>query len=562
MQSILDAINEWIKEILIGAINGNLSTMFGDVNEKVGTIANEVGQTPQGWNANIFSMIQTLSENVIVPIAGLVITYVLCYELISMVTEKNNMHDIETFMFFKWIFKAFVAVFIVTNTFNITMAVFDMAQHIVSGAAGVIGGDTNIDVAEALAAMQEGLEDMEIPELLLLVLETSLVSLCMKIMSVLITVILYGRMIEIYLYCSVSPIPFATMTNREWGQIGNNYLKGLFALGFQGFLITDDDIIICDPEAEYFSLVQRLNGQVIRLSPTVRGIDGKPQYVNPMDINLNYSEDDNPLALKSDFILSLCELVIGGKEGLQPVDKTVIDRAVRNVYRPFLADPDPAKMPILGDLYDELLRQPEPEAARIAAALELYVSGSLNVFNHRTNVELSNRLVCFDIKQLGKQLKKLGMLIVQDQTWNRVTINRAEKKATRYYMDEFHLLLKEEQTAAYSVEIWKRFRKWGGIPTAITQNVKDLLASREVENIFENSDFVLMLNQAQGDRTILAKQLNISPQQMKYVTHTEAGEGLIFYGNVVLPFVDRFPKDTELYRVMTTKPEEVSESGK
>ena len=324
------------------------------------------------------------------------------------------------------------------------------------------------------------------------------------------------------------------------------------------FLITDDDIIICDPEAEYFSLVQRLNGQVIRLSPSGKGMDGKPQYVNPMDINLNYSEDDNPLALKSDFLLSLCELVIGGKEGLQPVDKTVIDRAVRNVYRPFLADPDPEKMPVLGDLYNELLKQPEPEAARIAAALELYVSGSLNVFNHRTNVELNNRLVCFDIKQLGKQLKKLGMLIVQDQVWNRVTVNRAEKKATRYYMDEFHLLLKEEQTAAYSVEIWKRFRKWGGIPTAITQNVKDLLSSREVENIFENSDFVLMLNQAQGDRAILAKQLGISPQQMKYVTHTEAGEGLIFYGNVVLPFVDRFPKDTELYRVMTTKPEEVS----
>ena len=317
------------------------------------------------------------------------------------------------------------------------------------------------------------------------------------------------------------------------------------------FLITDDDIIICDPEAEYYPLVRRLHGQVIRISPT------STQYVNPMDINLNYSEDDNPLALKSDFLLSLCELVIGGKEGLMPVEKTVIDRSVRNVYRPFLAAPDPAKMPILGDLYDELLRQPEPEAARVAAALELYVSGSLNVFNHRTNVELSNRLVCFDIKQLGKQLKKLGMLIVQDQVWNRVTINRAEKKSTRYYMDEFHLLLKEEQTAAYSVEIWKRFRKWGGIPTAITQNVKDLLSSRKVENIFENSDFVLMLNQAQGDREILARQLNISPQQMKYVTHTEAGEGLIFYGNVVLPFLDRFPQNTELYRVMTTRPEEV-----
>ena len=237
MQSILDAINEWIKEILLGAINGNLSTMFGDVNEKVGTIAAEVGQTPQGWNASIFSMIRTLSENVIVPIAGLVITYVLCYELISMIVEKNNMHEMDTFMFFKWFFKAWVAVFLVTHTFDITMAVFDVAQHVVSGASGVISGSTSIDAAAALSSMQAGLEAMEIPELLLLVIETGLVSLCMKIMSVLITVILYGRMIEIYLYCSVAPIPFATMTNREWGQVGNNYLKSLLALGFQGFLI-------------------------------------------------------------------------------------------------------------------------------------------------------------------------------------------------------------------------------------------------------------------------------------------------------------------------------------
>ena len=237
MKGILDSINEWIREILIGAINGNLSTMFGDVNQKVGSIAVEVGQTPQAWNASIFSMIRTLSENVIVPIAGLVITYVLCYELITMITDKNNMHDVDTFMFFKWFFKAWVAVYLVTHTFDITMAVFDVAQRVVSGAAGVISGDTNIDVTAALSSMQAGLDAMEIPELLLLVMETSLVSLCMKIMSVLITVILYGRMIEIYLYCSVSPIPFATMTNREWGQIGNNYLKSLFALGFQGFLI-------------------------------------------------------------------------------------------------------------------------------------------------------------------------------------------------------------------------------------------------------------------------------------------------------------------------------------
>lgn len=237
MQSIFDAITEWIKELLIGAIEGNLSNMFGDVNDKVGTIAAEVGATPQAWNSNIFSMIQTLSETVIIPIAGIIITYVLCVELIGMVTERNNLHDIDTFMFFKWFFKAWVAVFIVTHTFDITMAAFDVGQHIVSGAAGVIGGNTSIDVEATLAAMRSGLEAMEIPELLLLTVETMLIGLCMKIMAVLITVIVYGRMIEIYLYCSVAPVPFATMTNREWGQIGNNYLKGLFALAFQGFFI-------------------------------------------------------------------------------------------------------------------------------------------------------------------------------------------------------------------------------------------------------------------------------------------------------------------------------------
>ena len=171
-------------------------------------------------------------------------------------------------------------------------------------------------------------------------------------------------------------------------------------------------------------------------------------------------------------------------------------------------------------------------------------------------------LVCYDIKELGKQLKKIGMLIVQDQVWNRVTLNREARKSTRYYIDEFHLLLKEEQTAAYSVEIWKRFRKWGGIPTGITQNVKDLLASREVENIFENSDYIYMLNQAAGDRKILAQQLGISPHQLSYVTHSNSGEGLLFYGDTIVPFVDRFPEDTELYRLMTTKPADIKEDAK
>lgn len=319
------------------------------------------------------------------------------------------------------------------------------------------------------------------------------------------------------------------------------------------FLITPDDIAIIDPEQEYSPLVQRLGGQVIDISPA------SDQYINPMDLTLNYSEDDNPLTLKSDFILSLMELIVGGKAGLEPVEKTVVDRCVHMVYRDYLQDPKPEKMPVLGDLYALLREQPEQEAQRLATALEIYVTGSLNVFNHQTNVEIKSRIVCYVIKNLGKQLKKFGMQVVQDQVWGRVSENREAHKSTRLYIDEMHLLLREEQTAAYTVEIWKRFRKWGGIPTGITQNVKDLLASREIENIFENSDFIYMLNQAGGDRQILAKQLNISPHQLGYVTNSNAGEGLLFYGNVIIPFVDHFPKDTELYSIMTTRPEDLAE---
>ena len=232
------------------------------------------------------------------------------------------------------------------------------------------------------------------------------------------------------------------------------------------FLVTDDDVIICDPESEYTALVNKFKGQVIKISPS------STQYINPMDINLNYSEEDNPIALKADFILSLCELIVGGKEGLQPVEKTVIDRCVHQVYQKYLSEPKPENMPLLQDLYEALLKQEEKEAKHVATALEIYVTGSLNLFNHHTNVDIENRLVCYDIKELGKQLKKIGMLVVQDQVWGRVTANRSAGKSTRYYVDEFHLLLKEEQTANYSVEIWKRFRKWGGIPTGITQNVK------------------------------------------------------------------------------------------
>lgn len=318
------------------------------------------------------------------------------------------------------------------------------------------------------------------------------------------------------------------------------------------FLSTKDDMRICDPEGEYSPVVNSMEGQVIRISPT------STDYINPMDINLDYSDGENPLSLKSDFILSLFELIIGGREGLKPIEKTVIDRAVRQVYQPYLNDPIPENVPLLEDLYFALMEQEEREAHTVATALEIYVSGSLNVFNHRTNVDVNNRVVCYDIKELGSQLKKIGMLIVQDQIWGCVTANRSEGKCTWVWIDEMHLLLQEEQTAAYTVAIWKRFRKWGGVPTGITQNAKDLLSSPEVQNIFENSDFIIMLNQGGGDRQILAKQLNISPHQLSYVTQSGAGEGLLFYGNVILPFVDHFPKDTLLYRLMTTKLEEVN----
>lgn len=323
------------------------------------------------------------------------------------------------------------------------------------------------------------------------------------------------------------------------------------------FLLTEDDIIIADPENEYGPLVERFGaqGQVIDISPN------STNYINPMDINLDYSDDENPVTLKSDFLLSLCDLIIGGKEGLSPIEKTIIDRCTRLVYRDYLQDPRPENMPILGDLYDLLRKQTEPEAQNIATALEIYVNGSLNVFNHRSNIQMNDhRVLCFQLKSLGKALKEIGLLIMQDAVWNRVTANRSKHKTTWFYIDEFHLLLKG-QTGSFSVEIWKRFRKWGGIPSGLTQNVKDLLASREIENIFENSDFIYMLNQAQGDRQILAKQLGISPHQLSYVTHSGPGEGLLFFGNVIIPFVDRFPKDTTLYKIMTTRPDEMSQNG-
>ena len=283
------------------------------------------------------------------------------------------------------------------------------------------------------------------------------------------------------------------------------------------FLTTTDDIIVCDPEGEYFPLVQALHGQLIRIA------SNSEQHINPMDISIDDYLFENPMEIiadKSDFLISLCEIIVGGRYGLSSEERSVIDKCVQRIYKDFIeSKPTAEKMPLLSDLQNELKKEGEV-ALRVSNSLEMFVNGSQNLFNHHTNIDMQNRLICFDIKELGNQLKKVGMLIVQDTVWNRVSQNREKKKITRYYIDEFHLLLKEEQTAKYSAEIWKRFRKWGGVPTGITQNVKDLLQSQEVENIFDNSDFVYMLNQASGDRDILAE--NCTFQKNKWNTSRTA----------------------------------------
>ena len=316
------------------------------------------------------------------------------------------------------------------------------------------------------------------------------------------------------------------------------------------FLITKDDIIICDPEGEYFALVAALHGQVVKLATNSK------DYLNPMDIQLSHKGDKEALKLKSDFIITLCDLIAGGKDGLENDEKGIIDECIRHIYDKYFENPVPENMPILEDLYNALLKHKNPKAERIANSLVLYVHGSQNYFNHHTNVDSGNRIMCFDIRDLGNQLKELGMLIVQDAVWNRVSQNRERKIATRYYCDEFHLLLKEKQTAIYSVEIWKRFRKWGGIPTGLTQNVGDFLRSEEIEGILGNSDFVYLLNQNAKDQAILADKLGLSDKQLSYVTNSEPGSGLILFDNVVIPFVDKYPTDTKTYRIMNTKPEE------
>ena len=322
------------------------------------------------------------------------------------------------------------------------------------------------------------------------------------------------------------------------------------------FLATNDRIIIVDPMGEYAPLVRRLGGQVLELAPD----SSLGQFINPMDIQMSMSDEDSPLSMKADFILSLCELILGGKDGLQPIEKTVIDRCVRLVYRELALGIGDGKMPLLQDLYELLCEQPEPEAKRIATALELYCTGSLNLFNNHTNVSLDKRVVCVVLKGMGENLRKIAMHITNELVTQAVNTNFSNGLATWCYFDEFHILLQDALSAGYFVRIWKMLRKKGCVPSALTQNVKDLFTSRQIENILENTDFTVLLSQAHGDRTILAQQLGISEHQLSYITHSQAGEGLIFFGNVIIPFVDRFPQG-EIYDLLTTRPEDLAKAA-
>jgi len=321
------------------------------------------------------------------------------------------------------------------------------------------------------------------------------------------------------------------------------------------FLTTKDDIIITDPEGEYGDFVKQLQGQEIIIS-----LDSN-RHINPLDINEAYGDTEgDPIRYKSDFVQNMMNIIVGTKEGLNGKEKNITDKAVRLAYRPYLAsNGDPDTVPILEDLYNAFRNMEDQEAKDLADALELYVHGSLNVFNHKTTINVNSRIVSFNIQQLGSNLRDLGMLILQDHVWNRVTKNRNQNITTWYYMDEFHVLLADERTSGYSVDFWKRFRKYGGIPSGITQNVKDLLTSQKIETILENSDFIYLLNQAWGDRSILQEKLNISDYQANYITNSGEGEGLIVFDGEILPFKDKFPKNNSLYPVMTTKPEEIAQ---
>ncbi|GIQ66688.1 conjugal transfer protein TraE [Paenibacillus cisolokensis] len=348
------------------------------------------------------------------------------------------------------------------------------------------------------------------------------------------------------------------IANRKQLLNGNSFILGVSGSGksftekreiVNQMLASDDDIILIDPEREYSALVNALGGETIHISAT------SPNHINAMDMNRQYGDGANPIILKSEFVLSLCEQLIGGYQ-LGAKEKSLIDRCTASVYRKYLQSNYKGQPPTLQDFRAELLNQSEPEAQDIALAIELFTSGSLNTFAKPTNVNVHNRLICYDILDLGKQLLPIGMLVVLDSILNRITQNRVKGKNTFIIIDEIYLLFQHEYSANFLFTLWKRVRKYGAFCTGITQNVDDLLQSHTARTMLANSEFIVMLNQASTDRMELAKILNISDLQLSYITNVDAGNGLMKVGSSLVPFTDRFPRQTKLYSLMTTKPGE------
>lgn len=315
------------------------------------------------------------------------------------------------------------------------------------------------------------------------------------------------------------------------------------------YLLTDDEIIILDPEREYIELTKALDGEVIEISPNSKN------YINPLDINLGYGGEDFALSIKLDFVLSFFELIL--KRSLEPREDSIIDRAVREIYKEYFKNPKKENIPILEDLYNELLSYKTDISYELCESLEFYVKGSMNIFNHHTNIDIKKRIICYDINSLGEKLRKIGMQIIQNEVWNRVTVNRNKKILTRYYVDEAHLFFEDTTTAKFNTQVYKRFRKYGGVPTLMTQNVKNILAYKGVEDIFENTDFILILKQAPKDREIMARLLNLSLEQEKYISNPDKGSGLIKFGKDIVPFENKFPKTTKLYKLLQTSFREI-----
>ena len=315
-------------------------------------------------------------------------------------------------------------------------------------------------------------------------------------------------------------------------------------------LSTQDDIIVIDPESEYRPLIEGLGGQVINISAT------SPNHINAMDMEQGYGDGENPVVLKSEFLLSLCEQLIGAGK-LSAKEKSIIDRCTAQVYRDYIRGGYQGQAPTLQDFHAELLRQPEKEAQDVALAIELFTDGSLNTFAKPTNVDTNARILCYDIRDLGKQLLPVGMLVVLDSIFNRIIRNRGLKRNTWIYIDEIYLLFQHEYSANFLFTLWKRMRKYQACGTGISQNIEDLLQSHTARTMLANSEFLIMLNQAATDREELARLLNISDNQLSYITNVDSGRGLIKCGSAIVPFVDSFPRHTRLYQMMTTRPSDL-----